>query len=169
MEPQPPFDETPFDEARRRHAQGEAPDGIAAALRARGLDDESARVLVNSLPGARVPSQLPEANVSLTTNPLAPGLFSLTELGLSGDDAVVGAYWLTLGLGLAVVVSLVLFLPMPELFGEEGPSQGFLVIVDDVLPPVGFSLVALSLARGWYLVLRSKRVRLRRRPSPGGP
>ncbi|MCA2977860.1 MAG: hypothetical protein INH41_13920 [Myxococcaceae bacterium] len=166
MELPPPAPETPFEEARRRQAAGERPDAIAAALRSRGLDDESARVLVNSLPGARVPSQLPEANVSLTTNPLAPGLFSLSELGLSGDDVVVGAYWLTFGLALAVVVSVVLFLPMPELFGEAGPSEGFLVIVDEVLPPVGFSLVALSLARGWYLVLRSRRVRLRRRPAP---
>jgi hypothetical protein len=163
MDPMPPPGETPFDEAVRRHTQGESAEGIRAALRARGLDAESVQVLVNSLPGAPVPAELPEATVSLTTNPLAPGLFSVTELGLSGDSRVVGAYWLTFGLALLVVVCLVLFVPLPELFGEAGPSEAFLFFIDEVVPPAGFGLVAFSLARGLYLVTRGRRWQLRRR------
>ncbi|MCU0697254.1 MAG: hypothetical protein MUC96_12070 [Myxococcaceae bacterium] len=162
MEPRA-AEETPFDEALRRHGLGQSREIIRAALRERGLDDESARVLVNSLPGAPVPSDLPEANVSLTTNPLAPGLFSVTELGLTGDALVVGAYWLVFGLALLVVVCLVLFVPLPELFGEKGPSEAFLFFIDEVLPPAGFALVAFSLARGLFLVSRGRRWRIRRR------
>jgi hypothetical protein len=163
MEPTATTGETPYDEAVRRHGQGESPEHIRAAMLARGLDAESAQVLVNSLPGAPTPAELPEATVSLTTNPLAPGLFSVTELGLSGDSVVVGTYWLTFGLALLVVVCLVLFVPLPEVFGEAGPSDAFLFFIDEVVPPAGFGLVAFSLARGLFLVTRGRRWRLRRR------
>lgn len=131
---------------------------------ARGLDEESARVLVNSLPGARLPSMLPEATVSLSTNALAPDLFTLGELGLSGDAATVGLYWVVFAAVLLVVVLLVLFVPVPELFGPEGPSDSFLYFVDVVLPPAGFTLVGVALARGLYLIARSRRVRVARKP-----
>jgi hypothetical protein len=162
MEPAP-SPESPFDEARRLQEMGQPPEAVRAALRSRGLDEEAVQVVCNSLPGAPLPSELPEATVSLSTNALEPGLFSVTELGLSGNPLVVGAYWLTFGLVLLVVVSLVLFVPVPELFGEKGPSDAFLYFIDEVVPPAGFGLVAFSLARGALLVLRGRRWRIRRR------
>ena len=65
-----------FDYAKTLLESGKKPAEVKQALIAeRGLDEESARVLVNSLPGAQLPTTLPEANVSLTTNALAPDLF----------------------------------------------------------------------------------------------
>lgn len=152
-----------FEFARDQLAAGRSPAEVKQALIARGLDEESARVLVNSLPGARLPSELPEANVSLSTNALAPDLFTLGELGLSGDAAMVGLYWVVFGAVLLVVLLLVLFVPVPELFGAEGPSESFLYFVEVVLPPAGFTVVAAALARGLYLIARSRRLKVARR------
>ncbi|MBL8922627.1 MAG: hypothetical protein JNJ54_27505 [Myxococcaceae bacterium] len=153
-----------FEFARDQLAAGRSQLEVKEALMARGLDEESARVLVNSLPGARLPSTLPEATVSLSTNALAPDLFTLGELGLSGDAATVGLYWVVFAGVLLVVVLLVLFVPVPELFGAEGPSDSFLYFVEVVLPPAGFTLVGVALARGLYLIARTRRVRVTRKP-----
>ncbi len=154
---------TLFERARAMIEAGAPSDEVKTMLASNGLDEESVRVLLNSLPGAKLPSALPEANVSLTTNPLAPDLFSFTELGLTGDPATVGLYWLTFSGVLLVVILIVLFLPLPQLFGSEGPSDAFLYFVDVVLPPVGFGVVAITFARGVYLFSKGRRFRFQRR------
>lgn len=154
---------TLFERARAMVESGSTTDDVKTMLAASGLDDESVRVLLNSLPNAKVPAALPEPNVSLTTNPFAPDLFSLTELGLTGDPATVGLYWLVFSAVLLVVLLIVLFLPLPQLFGSEGPSDAFLYFVDVVLPPAGFGLVAIAFARGAYLFAKGRRFRFQRR------
>ncbi len=72
-------------------------------LKADGLDDESATVLVNSVIG-KLPAELPEAGLTRGTNVLAPNAFSLSDIGLSGPPTVVGLYWL--GLGVAMLIAL---------------------------------------------------------------
>lgn len=143
-----------FEQATRLKASGKSLAEVKAELVASGIDEESAQIAVNALPGAE-PAALPQANLSLTTNALAPNLFSVTELGLSGDDRIVGWYWLTFGLVVLLVVSVVVFVPVPELFGSEGPSEGFIDFVEFVLPPVGFGLAALASVRGAYLLTRA--------------
>lgn len=162
-EPSTPTEPATFEFARDQLAAGRSPAEVKQALIARGLDEESARVLVNSLPGARLPAALPEANVSLSTNALAPDLFTFGELGLSGDAATVGLYWVVFAAVLLVVLLLVLFVPVPELFGSEGPSDSFLYFIEVVLPPAGFTIVGVALARGLYLVVRSRRFKVARR------
>ena len=62
---------TTFESARRMVESGKSVAEVKQALMAQGLDEESARVVVNSLPGATQPSTLPEPTVSLSTNALA--------------------------------------------------------------------------------------------------
>lgn len=155
---------TTFENARRMVESGRTVVEVKKALMDGGLDEESARVVVNSLPGAIQPSTLPEPTMSLSTNALAPDLFSLGELGLSGDSMTVGLYWLAFSAVLLVVLLFVLFVPVPELFGEEGPSESFLYFVDVVLPPAGFGIVGVAFARGAYLVTRGRRFKLTRKP-----
>lgn len=162
--PPPNAEPATFEFASAQLAAGRTEQEVKQALMARGLDEESARILVNSLPGARLPAPLPEPTVSLSTNALAPDLFTLGELGLSGDSATVGLYWLSFSGVLLVVLLLVLFVPVPELFGSEGPSDAFLYFVEVVLPPAGFTIVGVAFARGLYLVTRGRRFKLARRP-----
>ncbi len=72
-------------------------------LKADGLDDESANVLINSVAGA-MPPALPEAELSRGTNVLAPSAFSLSDVGLQGHPSVVGLYWM--GFGAAILIAL---------------------------------------------------------------
>jgi hypothetical protein len=153
-----------FESARKMFESGRSAVEVKKALMDGGLDEESARVVVNSLPGAVQPSTLPEPTMSLSTNALAPDLFSLGELGLSGDPMTVGLYWVVFSAVLLVVLLFVLFVPLPELFGEEGPSDSFLYFIDVVLPPVGFGVVGVAFARGAYLVTRGRRFKLTRKP-----
>jgi hypothetical protein len=153
-----------FESARKMLESGRSAVEVKKALMDEGLDEESARVVVNSLPGAVQPSTLPEPTMSLSTNALAPDLFSLGELGLSGDAMTVGLYWMVFSAVLLVVLLFVLFVPLPELFGEEGPSDSFLYFIDVVLPPVGFGVVGVAFARGAYLVTRGRRFKLTRKP-----
>lgn len=155
---------TTFESARRMLESGRSAVEVKKALMDGGLDEESARVVMNSLPGAKQPSTLPEPTVSLSTNALAPDLFSLGELGLSGDPMTVGLYWMVFSAVLFVVLLFVLFVPVPELFGDEGPSDSFLYFIDVVLPPVGFGIVGIAFARGAYLVTRGRRFKLTRKP-----
>lgn len=154
-----------FERARVLLERGLTPDEVRSELIAQGLDAESARVVINSLPGGRLPTALPEPTLSLSTNALAPDLLSISELGLSGSPLTVGLYWVTFSGGLLLVLLLVLFAPVPELFGAEGPSDAFLYFVEVVLPPTGFGLVGITLARGLFLLLRA-RLSVRRRVSP---
>lgn len=159
-----PASVTTFEQARLLTERGRSPAEVKQALIDGGLDEESARVVVNSLPGAPQPSVLPEPTVSLSTNALAPDLFSLGELGLSGDPVTVGQYWMAFSGVLLVVLLLVLFVPVPELFGEEGPSDSFLYFIEVVLPPVGFGVVAVAFARGAFLLTRGRRFKVTRKP-----
>lgn len=72
-------------------------------LKADGLDEESALVLINSVMGA-MPSELPSAQLSVGRNVLAPGTFSLSDLGLTGPAHIVGLYWM--GFGAAILLAL---------------------------------------------------------------
>lgn len=163
-EPKEPPAASSYEQARALLERGQSLEEVKQALQQSGLDEESVRILLNSLPGAPQPAALPEPNVSLSTNALAPDLFSLGELGLSGDPVTVGLYWLVFSGAQLVVLLLVLFVPVPELFGEEGPSPSFLYFIDEVLPPVGFTLVGLAFARGVYLLTKGRRFSLRRKP-----
>jgi hypothetical protein len=161
--PPSPATDSMFEQARTLLEQGRSELEVKQMLMGLGLDEESARVLVNSLPGAIHPSALPEPTVSLSTNALVPDLFSLGELGLSGDPATVGLYWLVFSVVLLAVLLFVMFVPVPELFDDKGPSDAFLFFVDVVLPPVGFGLVGGAFARGAYLFVRGRRFKLTRK------
>lgn len=154
---------TTFDRAKAMVESGKPLEDVKKMLTADGLDEESARILLNSLPGAKLPSTLPEANVSLATNSMAPDLFSFSELGMSGDPAVVGLYWLVFATVLLAVVLIVMFLPLPQLFGDEGPSDAFLYFVDVILPPAGLGIVGAAFARGAYLFTKGRRFKFARR------
>lgn len=72
-------------------------------LKADGLDDESANVLINSVMGA-MPQELPSAQLSPGLNVLSPGTFTLSDIGLTGPPTVVGLYWM--GFGAAILLAL---------------------------------------------------------------
>jgi hypothetical protein len=85
------------------HAQKLSRDEMIKNLKADGLDDESANVLINSVAG-RLPPELPEAGLTRGTNVLAPSAFSLSDVGLQGHPSVVGLYWM--GFGAAILIAL---------------------------------------------------------------
>lgn len=85
------------------HAQKLPRAEMLEKLKADGLDDESANVLVNSVVGA-LPPALPEADLTRGINPLAPSAFSLSDVGLQGHPSVVGMYWM--GFGGAILIAL---------------------------------------------------------------
>jgi hypothetical protein len=88
-------------------------------LKATGLDDESAVVLINSVAGA-MPSELPNAQLSPGTNILSPNTFSLSDIGLTGPPTTVGLYWMGFGaailiaLGIGFIFTEALDRPLPE-------------------------------------------------------
>jgi hypothetical protein len=88
---------TPWQQAQALYDAGKTHVEIRAALAAANVDAESIGVLLNSLPDAVMPSALPEAKLDLGVNPLAPGLFSVFELGLTGNPRITGRYWLVFG------------------------------------------------------------------------
>ncbi len=152
-----------FEEAGRLMAESHDAEQVKRALMSRGLTEEAARVLVNALPTGALPSSLPEPSLSLTTHAMVPDLFSLTELGLQGDPALVGLYWLAFSGVFLLVLLLVVLVPLPELFGEAGPSEGFLVFIEDVVPPVGSAVVVAAFLRGLFLVTRGRSFSISRR------
>jgi hypothetical protein len=161
--PQPVVGRSLFDEAEQLMAESHDAELVKRSLMSRGLNEESARVLVNSLPTGAMPSSLPEPSMSLSTHAMVPDLFSLTELGLHGDPALVGLYWLAFSGVFLLVLLLVVLVPLPELFGEAGPSEGFLVFIEDVAPPVGLSIALIAFLRGLFLVTRGRRLSISRR------
>lgn len=118
LKPPPPDQGTPFAEASALLAQGKSPAEIFEALKAKGVDAESARVVVNSLPGAVMPQALPEATFSMPTNPLAPQTVALSDLGMSGDAKTVGTYWVAFGVVLCVMSALAMWANDAKLISE---------------------------------------------------
>lgn len=98
-------------------------DAITKLKEQLSLDDESAKVMVNAVMGA-LPSELPSAQLTGGTNALAPGVFTLSDIGLTGPSHIVGMYWM--GFGVAILVALMLgtmmtaadLVQLPDLVGE---------------------------------------------------
>lgn len=88
-------------------------------LKADGLDEESALVLINSVTGV-LPSELPSAQLTVGRNVLSPGTFSLSDVGLTGPSHIVGLYWMGFGaaillaLGVATVLTLTGLADLPD-------------------------------------------------------
>ena len=147
--------DTPFALVTRWKAEGVPRTEWIERLTAGGLDRESAQVIANSIDGAS-PSQLPEASFSQGTNPLAPGAFALTDLGLKGDPATIGFYWLAFGA--AVLLMFGLFALLMFLGIVQQPPVA-LVVTGRVMGTIG----ALALARGVWQIVGAVTVR-RRQP-----
>jgi hypothetical protein len=113
-------------------------------LTAAGLDEESARVVVNSVDG-RAPTVLPDASFEPTTNVLSPGSFAFADLGLQGHPATVGLYWLVFGA--AVLVMLGVFALMVTFEVVEQPPA-LLTFIARVMAPI--ALIAMGFG-GWKL------------------
>ncbi len=99
----PPEGSTTFELVRRMKNEGATREQVLEKLKANGLDDESAKVLLNSVMGA-MPSELPGAQLAPGTNVLSPGVFTLSDIGLTGPPTVVGLFWM--GFGAAILVAL---------------------------------------------------------------
>jgi hypothetical protein len=135
-------------------AEGATREAIFERLKARGLDDEGARVLLNSVMGV-LPAHLPDAQLTSGLDPLAPTVFTLSDFGLTGPPTTVGLYWM--GFGAAIVLAL---------------GVGFVMTATDLvqLPEdVGFYAVRLGgLAAmacvGWGAFRYSQGITIRRRP-----
>lgn len=133
-------------------AEGLPRDQWLTRLKAAGLADDSARVLVNSLDGAN-PSLLPEASFSPGVNPLAPASFALDDLGLQGPPATVGLYWMAFGATLALMVGVFAVLVWTKV-----------VDAPDALLVLARTLAALgAVAFGWGTFKAVTSVRVRRR------
>ncbi len=122
-------------------------------LAAAGLDEESARVVVNSVDG-RAPSVLPDASFAPTTNALSPGSFAFADLGLQGNPATVGLYWLVFGA--AVLLMLGVFALMVSFEVVQQPPA-LLTFIARVMAPIAIGAIGFG---GWKL-LSSVQVRRR--------
>jgi hypothetical protein len=122
-------------------------------LLAAGLDDESARVVVNSVDGA-APSQLPDAEFAPRTNALTPGAFAFGDLGIQGPPATVGVYWLVFGAAVLLMLGAFGLLVTFEVV-EEPPDQ--LLFIARVMVPIAL----LALVGGGWKVAGAVRVRRR--------
>lgn len=125
-------------------AKGVARADILAQLKAQGVDDESAKVVVNSLPGAPMPSKLPEASLELGINPLTPKTVTLSDLGLQGEPRVVGVYWIAFGVVLILLAGLALLANEAQLTGE---TAGLTSAATRLGIGLGFAGVAYGLFR----------------------
>lgn len=122
-------------------------------LKATGLDEESAKVLINSVIGA-MPSELPDAQLSPGTNVLSPSTFTLSDIGLTGPPATVGLYWM--GFGAAILVALGMGFIMTEMLDKPLPEDvGFYAL------RIGGFLSMCCVA--WGLFRYSQGVTIRRR------
>ncbi len=151
-----PLERTPWQHAMALHSEGKTPAEIRAALTHAQLDPESVAVLLNALPDSRMPSVMPEAKLDLGVNPLAPRLFSIFELGLSGDPKTIGLYWLVFGGVLSVLLGVFMLL---SVMGDDEVSDTWAYGVLVVLPRFGFAVALLSVARGVSLWLGAVRIR----------
>ena len=81
-------------------------------------------------------------------NPLAPNMFTISHLGLTGPPRVVGTYWIAFGAVLFVLFGLLLV--TAEVNPWETPSPIALVFAR-----IGLGLGALAVVRGlWRIILR---------------
>lgn len=147
---------TPFALAQKLVAQKLPRADVLAQLKTSGLDDETARVALNAVDGA-TPSELPDATLALGINPLAPGSFALSDIGLSGNPVTVALYWMAFGAVVLVLVAI--FLGLPELGVGEPLSEA-----SAFWARVGMGLGTAAFA--WGVFRLAGTVRLRRRP-PG--
>lgn len=133
--------------ARALETAGTAPKDIEARLVARGLDVESAKVLVNSLPGASGQPTLPTARLDMATNPLSGAGLSSADIGLQGPRKTVGAYWVAFGLALAVLLGALL------LADQQGLTQQPLQYGVIFTLKAGIALGCFSMVLGAYKIL----------------
>lgn len=143
----------PWRQLQAWRAEGLPRDQWLTRLKAAGLDDESARVLVNSLDGAN-PSLLPEASFSPGVNPLAPASFALDDLGLQGPPVTVGLYWMAFGATLALMVGVFAVLVWTKVV-DQAPDA--LLVLARALATLG------AVAFGWGAFKAVTSVRVRRR------
>lgn len=144
---------TPFALARKLVAEKVPRDEALKRLRESGVDEESAKLALNAVNGPN-PTDLPDATLAPGINPLAPGSFALSDIGMSGNPAVVALYWMAFGAVVLVLVAI--FLVLPE-FGVGEPSE-----VSSFWARVGLGLG--GGAFGWGAVKLALTVRVRRRP-----
>lgn len=143
---------TPFALARKLVANKVPRDEALKQLRASGLDEDDAKLALNAVDGVN-PSDLPDPTLSPGVNPLAPTSFALSDIGLSGNPAVVGLYWISFGAVVLVLVAV--FLMLPEFgIGEASPASAFWARVGLALGATAF---------GWGLFRLLSTIRLRRR------
>lgn len=157
LAPPPEAEATPtgtsWDLVKRFQAEGIPRQQMLERLKATGLDDESAKVLINSVVGA-MPAELPNAQLSPGTNVLSPSTFTFSDMGLTGPAATVGLYWM--GFGAAILLALGLGFIMTELLGKPLPED------------VGFYALRLGgfvsmCCVGWGLFRYSQGVTIRRK------
>lgn len=110
---------THWDQVRRLQQEGATREQMLEKLKLAGLDDESARVLINSVSGA-LPAELPSAQLSPGLNVLSPSTFTLSDIGLTGHPTTVGLYWM--GFGAAILLALGLGFIMTEVLGTQLPD-----------------------------------------------
>lgn len=114
-----PVNGTRYDRVRLWKTQNLSRAEMIEKLKADGLDEESALVLINSVMGA-MPSELPSAQLTVGRNVLSPGTFTLSDLGLTGPAHIVGLYWMGFGaaillaLGLAAILNLTGLAEVPD-------------------------------------------------------
>ena len=114
-----PVNGTRYDRVRVWKTQNLPRAEMIEKLKADGLDEESALVLINSVMGA-MPSELPSAQLTVGRNVLSPGTFTLSDLGLTGPAHIVGLYWMGFGaaillaLGIAAILTLTGLADVPD-------------------------------------------------------
>lgn len=94
---------TAWELVRRLKSEGATREVMLAKLKETGLGDEEAKVLVNSVAGA-LPAELPSAQLTGGNDLLAPSVFTLSDIGLTGPPTLVGLYWM--GFGVAILIAL---------------------------------------------------------------
>jgi hypothetical protein len=144
---------TSWDLVKRFKSEGVSREDMLTRLKATGLDEESAKVLINSVIG-QMPADLPDAQLSPGTNVLAPSVFTLSDIGLTGPPTTVGLYWM--GFGAAILLALGLGFIMTEMLGKELPED------------VGFYALRLGgfvsmCCVGWGLFRYSQGITIRRK------
>lgn len=120
---------TSYELVQKLNAAGVARPEMLEQLKARGHSEEDAKVLVNSVIG-RLPEELPSAQLSPGTNVLSPGMFTLSDIGLTGPRHVIGLYWIGFGaaillaLGIGATMTMTDIVLLPEDVGEYAIRVG---------------------------------------------
>lgn len=145
---------TSWDLVQRLKAEGATREVMLEQLKAAGLDDEGAKVLVNSVAGA-LPSELPSAQLTAGTDLLSPSVYTLSDIGLTGPPTVVGLYWM--GFGVAILLALGLGWMLTAAGLAEVPAG-----VGEYALRIGG--IAASSALAWGAFRYAQGIRIRRRP-----